>query len=332
MKIHSEFLYAALLSAAAFVVCDRSVAQPVSSDNSRSIYLADPAILLQGKTYYLYGTMEGKTGSGFPVYSSHNLKQWKRVGAEQNDLALNKRDAFGTGGFWAPHVFPYHTKYYMAYVANEHIAIAHANAPSGPFTQDVKKALDAPVKQIDPFIFVDVDGKKYLYHVRLTKGNRIFVAEINDSLTAIKEETLSECIAAEERWENTANASWPVAEGPTVIRHKNMYYLIYSANDFRNPDYAVGYAVSSHPLGPWTKYSGNPILSRRETGVNGSGHGDLFSDKRGRLQYVFHTHFSNEKVSPRRSAIIRFRFVREKDAADRLIIDRPTFRFLETAE
>ena len=83
------------------------------------------------------------------------------------------------------------------------------------------------------------------------------------------------------------------------------------------------------PLGPWIKYEGNPILSRQHTGMNGTGHGDLFSDKRGRMLYVFHTHYSNDKVAPRRTAIIRFRFVKEKGASDRLMIDQKSFRFLQ---
>ena len=48
----------------------------------------------------------------------------------------------------------------MAYVANENIAIAESKSPLGPFTQKIKQPLAAPVKQIDPFVFIDSDGKK----------------------------------------------------------------------------------------------------------------------------------------------------------------------------
>jgi beta-xylosidase len=74
---------------------------------------------------------------------------------------------------------------------------------------------------------------------------------MKDDLSAIIPETLRECIAATEGWENKANSNWPVAEGPSVLKHNGLYYLFYTANDFRNPDYAVGYATSSNPLGPW---------------------------------------------------------------------------------
>jgi xylan 1,4-beta-xylosidase len=92
-------------------------------------------------------------------------------------LALSKNDTYGDKGFWAPQVFAHDDKFYMAYVANENIAIATADTPLGPFRQENKTELKAAVKQIDPYIYFDDNGKIYLYHVRLQKGNRLFVAE-----------------------------------------------------------------------------------------------------------------------------------------------------------
>ena len=144
-----------------------------------------------------------------------------------------------------------------------------------------------------------MNEKAYLYHVRLQKGNRIFVAELTRDLSAIKEETLKECLHAATGWENTQSTEWPVSEGPTVFKNGGTYYLMYSANDFRNPDYAVGYATATHPLGPWIKYEGNPIISMQNTGQPGIGHGDLFVDPEGTLRYILHTHQSETQVGPR---------------------------------
>ena len=293
------------------------------------LHLADPAIFKQGKMYYLYGTVEGASDKGFRAYQSDDLRKWQPA-LEKEALSLEKGSAFGLAGFWAPQVLRYNDKYLMAYVANEQIAFAWANNPAGPFTQKNIAPLAAPVKQIDPFLFVEGE-KKYLYHVRLGGGNKIFVAEMNDALDSIKEETLRECIAATEPWENTAGAQWPVAEGPTVLKHKDLYYLIYSANDFRNPDYAVGYATSPHPLGPWTKYTGNPIISRKLLGHNGTGHGDLFWQGKN-MYYVLHTHNSNTTVGPRNTALIQLRFVPVAGGADVLTADAASFRFLEVKD
>lgn len=109
-------------------------------------------------------------------------------------------------------------------------------------------------------------------------------------------------LVADEPWENVDNVSWPVAEGPTVIHLGDRYYMFYSANDFRHPEYAVGYAVSDNILGPWEKADENPILSVHNTNWPGSGHGDLFVGGDGNYHYVFHTHFSDGEVLPRRTA------------------------------
>jgi len=316
-----------------FLICGYAppaAAQKANTTDSNAIYLADPTIFQYKKNYYLYGTSGHNANEGFIVYTSTNLKSWEKSTAGNNGYALRKGDVFGTAGFWAPQVFQYHNKFYMAYVANENIAIAESSSPLGPFVQNVKAPLAAPVKQIDPFIFIDTDGKKYLYHVRLTNGNKIFVAEMTDDFLAIKEETLRECITATEGWENTANAEWPVTEGPAVLKHKNLYYLFYTANDFRNPDYATGYAVSSTPYGPWKKFSGNPIVSKRNMGINGTGHGDFVQGKHKELFYVFHTHYSDSAVAPRRTAIVNMGFLKSRNSgADTLRVQPGTFHYLK---
>jgi xylan 1,4-beta-xylosidase len=247
-----------------------------------SIFLADPTIFADKGKYYLYGT---SSNQGFLVYESTDLKTWQHP---KDSFALKRGEAFGNKGFWAPQIFTYKGNYYMAYTTNEQIAIARASSPTGPFKQDSLIPLSGMGKQIDPFVFFD-NGKVYLYHVKLQNGNRIFVTEMKPDLSDIIPGTEKECIASTEGWENTARSEWPVAEGPTVLKHKNIYYLIYSSNDFRNKDYAVGYATSNSPIGPWKKYTGNPIISRQTVGHNGSGHGDVFADKRGLLYYVVHT-------------------------------------------
>ncbi|MBF9252864.1 glycoside hydrolase family 43 protein [Pontibacter sp. 172403-2] len=304
------------------------IAQTQATDAGSRIALADPTIFYNKGTYYLYGTVGSGADEGFLVYTSGDMKTWEGPKGVKDGFALKKGDVFGDKGFWAPQVFKYKNKFYMAYTANEHIAIAQSDSPLGPFTQNIKEPLAAPVKQIDPFVFIDDDGKKYLYHVRLTDGNRVFVAEMTDEFSAIKSETLKEVLSAKEPWENTANAEWPVSEGPSILKHKGLYYLVYSANDFRNPDYAVGYAVSKSPMGPWQKYKGNPVLSRKDIGVNGTGHGDFVRDGNGDLYYVFHTHQSNTTVGPRVTAIVKAHFAKDKaSGTDKLVIEKNSFYY-----
>lgn len=297
--------------------------------------LADPTIAKFDETYYAYGTMGGgpnQTLRGFPVYTSTDLEKWSGPMGASQGLALTKGDAFGDTGFWAPQVFRYNGRFYMAYTANENIAIAVSDSPLGPFVNESKLALASPTKQIDPFVFFDDDGRIYLYHVRLGGGNTICVAEMNDDLMSIKEDTLKVCIRSEPGWENTGQyKAPPIAEGPTVIKHNGTYYLIYSANHFMSTDYAVGYAVSSSPLGPWKKTEDNPVIHGRMIRENGSGHGDLFQDKSGRFHYVLHTHSTLEDVRPRKTGLVAIEFVPADAGPDRLVIRPESYRVLQTA-
>lgn len=297
----------------------------VSEERPATISLADPTIFYHDHVYYLYGT-GGK--DGFLVYTSSDMKTWDGPVGVKNGYALVKDDSFGSSGFWAPQVFYRNGKFYMAYTANENIAIAESNSPLGPFKQHAVKPISGEGKQIDPYVFFDEDGKIYLYHVRLKDGNRLFVAEMKDDLSDIKPETLKECLAATEPWENTAIGSWPVAEGPTVLKRNALYYLFYSANDFRNIDYAVGYAVAHTPFGPWKRSNQNPIISRHSIGHNGPGHGDFFQDKKGDWLYVLHTHKSDKVVAPRTTGIVRVNFVDDASGIDKVGVDTNSFRFL----
>ncbi len=167
------------------------------------------------------------------------------------------------------------------------------------------------------------------YVVVANGGNRIFVAEMNDDMLSVKTETAKQCIEATDVWENTESDKWSVTEGPTVIKHKDLYYLIYSANHFKYASYAVGYATSKSPYGPWHKYEGNPIIHKSITGQNGSGHGDLVKGRNNEWLYVFHTHNSAEKVPPRKAAIIKLKFLKDKNTGiDKLIAEPNSFSYL----
>jgi xylan 1,4-beta-xylosidase len=121
----------------------------------------------------------------------------------------------------------------------------------------------------------------------------------------IKPGTLKKCFSQTESWEATPNyKSGPIMEGPTVIKLENKYYLFYSANHFKNIDYAVGYAVADSPYGPWIKQKNSPIIHRSIVGENGSGHGDFFKGLDGEMYYVYHVHFSDHETGPRKTRIV----------------------------
>ncbi|MFJ9082465.1 family 43 glycosylhydrolase [Streptomyces sp. NPDC102384] len=97
-------------------------------------------------------------------------------------------------------------------------------------------------------------------------------------------------------------------EGSTAWRHdyvhagerRTLYYLTYSANNFENQYYGVGYAVADHPLGPWRKYPDNPVLSQNpDVGMYSTGHGSLAASPDGSELYYVH-HGRTSPTSPDR--------------------------------
>lgn len=85
------------------------------------------------------------------------------------------------------------------------------------------------------------------------------------------------------------------AEGSTTVRTvdaqgRPLYYLTYSANNFENEFYGVGYATASSPLGPWRKSPANPVLAQDPAkGLYSTGHGSVIGSPDGaELFYVHH--------------------------------------------
>lgn len=277
MNLHSLFILFSLL--------------PLLVHGQEHIPLADPYILTDDTDgmYYAYGT---HATDGIEVYTSTDLNHWSRVG-----LALSSTNTTESRWFWAPEVYKRGDTYYMFYSANEHLYLATSTSPIGPFIQSGGRLMHDLIgdeKCIDSSVFFDDDGHAYMYFVRFNAGNNIWMCQLDSTLSPLAT-TLHPCLEATEPWELRAAR---VAEGPFVIKYQGLYYLTYSANDYQSHDYAVGYATSESPYGPWQKSTTNPIL-HRYNGLYGTGHHSFFTTSSGQLHIVYHAHNSATAVHPR---------------------------------
>ena len=245
---------------------------------------ADPHVILHEGTYYLYPTLDGK---GYDVFISKDLVNWER----QPKCFTDPR-----GGAWAPDVFHHQNgdgKFYLYYTVDrpgggKQIGVAVADHPLGPF-EDQKNLVDG---SIDAHLFQDDDGKLYLYYVELP-GFINWVQPMADPLTMKGERV--EVLRPTEPWEKKKGA---VTEGPWMLKRDGTYYLMYSGSGADGPDYAIGYATSKSPMGPFTKYERNPIASRGH-GVFGPGHHSVVTGPDGDLWMVYHQQ-NSEKIGWRR--------------------------------
>lgn len=283
--------------------------KPYASETAEKTYTnpvypnsADPFVLKDGDTYYLYAT---NSGDGFIASKSTDLVNWTSCG-----LVAKKGDIFGEYYFWAPEVYKHNGRYYLLYTAEEHIALAVADSPEGPFMKTSDSFL-VDGNAIDGHFFFDDDGKVYFYYA----GNGIMGCEMNDDLLSMKAETLT-CVLPDN------GDGW--AEGPFMLRHNGTYYLTYSGNDYQRKDYRVSVATASSPLKKFKKDEINPILTP-DTFICGTGHHSFVCSPDGSELFIaYHSHLNDTTVHPRPLCIDRVKFVPTDSGTDALVIYGPT--------
>lgn len=301
--------------------------------NPLDVKFGDPYILDDGNgTYYLYGT-GGGAKDGFSVYSSTNLTDWNDEGQVYYG---NTQNTWNESAFWAPECYKFNGKYYLFYSANWkvnptneeenfHIGVAVSDRPTGPFVDLRDEPIFSPGYPIlDANIFVDDDGRYYLYYSRACyehpvesevadwakkeglfdeiEESWVYGVELNPDFNSVIGEPVMllrpplKMDDANAEWESRSVTSGEVnrrwTEGSFTFQHDGTYYMMYSANFYAGPNYAVGYATADSPLGPYAKATNNPVLQKnsdRGGEVTGTGHNSvLFLDGTDKMYVVYH--------------------------------------------
>jgi beta-xylosidase len=229
--------------------------------------IGDPAVLFYEGRYYLYPTGDNR---GYDVYISKDLIHW-----EKGPRVFRSYEY----GVWAPDVFynPQDKTFYLYYTANKRIGVAVAQQPEGMFKDQGMLINDA----IDAHMFQDDDGSYYLFYNTFPLF-RIYVQPMETPLKKKGEPV--QILQPTELWEKD---HVPITEAPWMLKHKGMYYLLYSGGSADSEDYAIGYATAKNPTGPFIKYSGNPIVKKGK-GIFGPGHVSVTEDMKGTLWMVYH--------------------------------------------
>lgn len=244
---------------------------------------ADPAVIQVDGIYYLYVT---STAVDISCWSSDDLVQWEYEGVVWEQKAAG---AWNDVDVWAPEVHRDGDDFFLYYTASMMVGVARAEHPWGPF-EDV---FDHPFVgggyggveglAIDAHVFQDDDGRRYFYYAGYAPFSVIRAACMADMTSLIGDHIT---LVEPGLW----NWELFVTEAPWIVKHEGIYYLMYSGGGANLPVYAVGYAASEHPLGPYAEFAGNPFLDRDQTaGIFGPGHNCVTVSPDQQLKIVYHT-------------------------------------------
>jgi GH43 family beta-xylosidase len=227
--------------------------------------VADPFVLKHRGEYYLYRT---EVRGALDVLTSRDLMHWR-----QGPVVWRPTSPQAENGhhIWAPEVYYENGRFILLFSAsgqndNKRLWRAVSNSPLGPFRLSPDQPLTAPWR-IDASLFRDDDGARYLYSChRRPLASGALGAQVEGVRLQDGQPVLGDwlpMVVPEAPWEGI----W--VEGPTVLKDRSRYFLLYSAPDAESPNYQVGYATAAHPLGPWKKRG---ILIPSLPTVPGPGH------------------------------------------------------------
>jgi beta-xylosidase len=239
----------------------------------------DPDVITVGDDHYAYSTQSryGNTFVHVPVAHSTDLTgAWAPLGDALPVLPpWAGTDQKGHGDVTAPDVSARtgggYLLYFVARAAGRGvlcIGAAVADLPRGPFHAGAAPLVCQPsaIDSIDPQVFVDDDGARYLLYASGQVHTSIWMQRMSpDGLVVVGPAV--PLIRADRPEE--AN----IVEAPTLVKNRNDYVLFYSANRFDSGRYFINYATAPSLGRQFVKHPGEL--------VNRNSLGGVFSDPGG---------------------------------------------------
>lgn len=243
---------------------------------------ADPAVVNYKGKYYLFVTRS----HGYWV--SDDLSNWKFI----------RPQSWYFKGSNAPAAAVYKNKI-IAYgdPSGRGTIIETDNPELGDWKTNFA-VLNLPNGIQDPDLFVDDDGRVYLYEESSNKWP-IRVVELDTANYFIprgEEKDLFTLHPDKHGWErfgqNHTSDIDPYIEGPWMVKHNGTYYLEFGAPGTQWNVYADGVYTSKSPMGPFTYAPYNPVSYKPGGFLTGSGHGSTVKDNIGN-----YWHFATMAIS-----------------------------------
>jgi GH43 family beta-xylosidase len=274
--------------------------------------MGDPYVFWDEATskWYMTGTSNKHDASGkgeITLWSSQDLTSWDTGTTILPIDNIPWRDQSQNAGLWGGEIHKKGDTYYLYYsiwcdtskVSGTHtprIGVATCNSVNGTYIDKGEPLFNYGYSAIDNHLFREGD-KAYFCFVKDAIDNivnsqhesHIYIVEMNDDWLSVKDESEAiPLIKPEKTWERQTNTEgWYWAEACWMQKMPNgKYYLFYSCNKFSSHEYAIGYAVSDSPKGPFIKYEKNPWLMTVNEEIAGPGNNSFFYSKDGKEMFT----------------------------------------------
>lgn len=239
---------------------------------------ADPMIVPYKGKYYLFSTNQ----SGY--YVSDDLTKWKYVFAGFQRKPNDDDQC-------APAVEVFGDTLIMLGSTYKDLPVWYTTHPDdGRWKHLAETAL---LPHWDPDLFLDDDGRLYLYYGSSnefpTKGVEYDRASFRPQSVIHDLILLHPELHGWERFGMNNDDSLtlkPFVEGSFMTKHDGKYYLQYGAPGTEFKVYADGVYVSDKPLGPFVYQRHNPFSYKPGGFVLGAGHGGTFKDNYGNYWHI----------------------------------------------
>src|SRR5665213_2296566 len=246
---------------------------------------ADPTMVRFHGRYWLFPShSEG-------YWHSTDLRHWSFV--EASGYAVDK---------YAPTVVVMGGKMYLA-------ASEFANRiwmTDDPMSGHWREAATVSPGYVDPDLFLDDDGRLYMYD-GLAPTGPLHVKELDPrTLQPIASADLPQARDKEGRgWEvpgdhNERSAAPSFVEGSWMTKHLGRYYFEYSAPGTEFKTYANGMLTADKPMGPFAYQNYSPFAVKATGFIGGAGHGSTFQAADGRWWHVGTMTISRRHIFERR--------------------------------
>ncbi|MBN2047599.1 MAG: glycoside hydrolase family 43 protein, partial [Anaerolineaceae bacterium] len=217
----------------------------------------DPFVIKYCGEYWCYFTGRQPDDRCFGILHSLDLVNWERLGSAMDPLPPSTLP-YPDLHYWAPEVVYSNGKFYMYYSVgdevNMQVRVAVADHPAGPFW-DSGWRLTAEPFAIDPHVFVDEDGSRYLFYATdYLTHERVGTGTAFDRLITPYQTAGKPCPVTRARFDwqiydphrtEKGGVCWHTLEGSFVLKHAGKYYQMFSGGNWQNDTYGVAYGVTA---------------------------------------------------------------------------------------